>query len=69
MADGNIKVGVESVIHDVLRDSIQKINDDYGIRVTGLRVEWLNLSSVERADFSVKHLHLETTSGSRWGAR
>jgi len=67
--DGNIKVAVERVIHDALRDTIQQINDAYGIRLTGLRVEWFDLSSVGRPEFSVALLHLETTSGSRWGAK
>ena len=64
MADGNIKIAVESVIHDGLRAAVQRICNEHGIRVTSLRVDWLNQTFCE-PQFSVVRIKVETESGDR----
>ena len=64
--DGNIKVAVERVIHDALRDQIQRIKDEHGIRVISLHVQWSELGPlVEKPCSSVRLLRVETMSGDR----
>jgi len=64
MADAsNITVAVERVIHTALRDSIQRIYDLHGIRVSSLSVSWYDCSTIEKEAFDLKGIDVVTHSG------
>ena len=64
MADAsNITVAIERVIHTVLRDSIQRIYDLHGIRVSSLSVRWYDRSTIEKEAFDLKGIEAVTHSG------
>ena len=60
-ADG-ISVAVERAIHDALRDLIQRIADQHGIRVTSLSAEWVDVCSTSEQKFLIQTLRAETVS-------
>lgn len=40
MANAEISVAVERVIHDVLREVVQNISDQHGVRVNDVSFDW-----------------------------
>lgn len=56
----SIKVSVEKVIYDSLKEIIQKINDEYGVAVTNVSVDF-----VERIDGKRVFSGIEVTTYSR----
>lgn len=60
-----ITVALERAIHDALRESIQRIADQHGIRVTSLSAEWVDVSSVMDHKFLLTSLRAETVSVDR----
>lgn len=58
-------IAVERAIHDVLRDAVQRISDQHGIQVQDLRVDWLNISSMDKTKFTVREIVATTSSTER----
>lgn len=58
----SVSVAVERAIHDVLRDAVQRISDQHGIQVQDLRVDWLNISSMDKTRFAVREITATTSS-------
>ena len=65
MADASeITVSVERAFHDRLKDAIQEISKQHGIRVHDLRVDWLVTRPIgARPEFTVTGLTVTTESG------
>ena len=40
MADGNIKVSVESAVHDALAEVARTLMNDYGLRIKSVNFLW-----------------------------
>ena len=57
-----ITFAVERAIHDALRESIQRIADQHGIRVTSLSAEWVDVCSTSEQKFLIQTLRAETVS-------
>jgi hypothetical protein len=45
MANADITVTVERVIHDALRDFIQSTFDAHGILISNVQIDWITASS------------------------
>ena len=55
-----MKVSVEKVIHDSIRETLQMLIDDHGIIVNTISVKWLDLSQVDKEKYSICGLEIET---------
>jgi len=62
MAKAEITVGIESVIHSVLTDVVQRIADQHGIRVDGVEVDWLDVSTPADNRFMVRKIYIRSNS-------
>lgn len=64
-ADTTIKVHVESIIHDTIRDALQRISDTTGIRVNNIHVRrWLDISTLASPQFTPCDILIDSeTSG------
>ena len=62
MAKANLKmkVSVEKVIHDSIRETLQMLVDDHGIMVNNVYVGWLDLSQADKPRHVVNRLTIET---------
>ena len=67
MADGSnlkMKLSVEKVIHDSIRETLENLYDDYGIKVNSVNVTWLDLSQVDKTIYGFSKLTVETETSS-----
>lgn len=60
MAESEVKVAVEKVIHDVLAETLQNIFNEYGICVKTIDAEWLEIHSDEQSKAILSGLVLRT---------
>lgn len=40
ISDIELKVSVESALHDAIKDAVQKLSDEYGIQIEGINISW-----------------------------
>ena len=65
MATGkDIKVNVESVIHNEIRESMQYISERYGVNVNSIDITWTDVSEQGRKSFIIDTISLNTVSSS-----
>lgn len=57
-----MSVAVERAIHDVLRETVQRISDQHGIQVKYVHVDWLDLSGLDGSKFMVRGIEATTAS-------
>ena len=62
--DIDVKVNVESVIHNDIRESMQYISERYGINVNSIDITWIDVSEQGRNSFVIDTISLNTTSTS-----
>lgn len=48
MSDTNMTVAIEKAVHDAIAKCLQGIADDFGLQVTSVSAEWLDVSWVDR---------------------
>ena len=62
--DLSVTVSVEASLHKALRDVLQDLATEYGVRVTDVRVEWQvnRMVSVEQPQARVKGLQIVSES-------
>jgi len=64
MADGTITVAVEQAIHGALKESIQRIEREFGIRVLEISVDWRETTRIgEPQEFKINGIKVTTQSG------
>lgn len=49
MANANLTLSVESVVHDVMRKVAQNILDQHGICVHDIRFRWIDVTTSEKS--------------------
>ena len=59
-----VKVNVENVIHNQIRESMQYISERYGINVNSIDISWKDVSEQGRKSFVIDTISLNTTSTS-----
>ena len=62
--DIEVKVNVESVIHNEIRESMQYISERHGINVNSIDISWSDVSEQGRKSFVIDMISLNTTSTS-----
>ena len=62
--DLEVKVNVESIIHNEIRESMQYISERYGINVNNIDIAWIDVSEQGRKSFVIDTISLNTTSTS-----
>lgn len=62
MALGEITVAIESVIHDTIAKVVQAIQDEHGIMVNAIRIDWLDVSSAGLCAFRVSSISIDSTT-------
>lgn len=60
MANENIKVSIEKVIHDGLRDYAQKVFDEYGIVLKTFNFTWHDVSGIDNIKMIVSQVEAIT---------
>lgn len=63
MASADISVVVERCVHDTLRDVVQRISDQHGIRVDAFTVRWMNASTAGEEKYLVVGVEAHTATG------
>jgi len=63
MADmPSITVGIESVIHDVLRKVLESVEQEHGIVIESLDASWMDISSLAKPAHKVTLLRIVTST-------
>lgn len=60
--DLEVVVSVEASVHKGLGAGIQAISDEYGLQVTCVLVEWMDVSTIEKGAHKIAKLTIETFS-------
>lgn len=61
MADGNIKVSVESVVHDVLAELAQTLVNEHGVRLKSINFNWSGIEIMgETAQWNLLSVFIES---------
>lgn len=56
----DIKVTIEQAIHKTVADLLQKIADEYGIRIEQISARWIDASTVGEDRAIVREVELQT---------
>lgn len=62
MAELNLKVSVETVVHDMLAKMAQTISTEYGINIESVHFRWLHNSTMTGLVSSVSSVQLTSVS-------
>lgn len=62
MAELKMKVSVEKAIHSSLQDILQKIWDEFGVRVDDLSADWIDVSSPVEPEMRLTGINMRTTT-------
>lgn len=62
LEDATVKVSVESVVHQVLAEAVQRIEAEHGLRVHTLAVEWADVSGINGHAALVLNVRVDATS-------
>lgn len=65
MANGELMVSVDQVIHDKLIDLAQNIYDKYGIQIHSVNMDWVDASSVSISRSIAVSVRIESTKKAR----
>lgn len=61
MADAkDVSVSVERAVHDAFRDVAQRIWEQHGVRVDGVRFFWIEVSTVSSKQIRIGEVEAET---------
>ena len=70
MADGNLRVSIEQAVHGALREAVQNIMDEFGIRVDCASFTWIDASTPIARRSIVEAVRLDTvTEGASIGRK
>lgn len=63
--DARMVISAETTVHDALRDFAQRIHDDYGMRIRGVTIEWLEFAVRGEQKAVVAGVEMDTMSRGR----
>lgn len=58
-------MSIEKTIHKTITDEIQKISDQYGIKIGSINIFWVDVSSMSEEKHLITSLQMSTSSGNR----
>lgn len=61
MANGNIEISLEAVAHDAIKETVQGIYDQTGIRVDEIKLSWIDESIPGSPHVKLAGIELRTT--------
>lgn len=61
MAKIDCKIAVEAAVHKSLMDSVQEIQDRYGVRINDFSADWVDVSGVNGSSHKVVNVSLSTS--------
>jgi type II secretory pathway component PulM len=61
MAEANINIGIESTVHAALLKFVQRVYDEYGVRITNADFEWMELASIPASSFAAVSVQITST--------
>ena len=62
MADGNIKVSIEAVVHKGIKDLLQSVYNEHKIKVNIIRVDWYDINPIlEPFEAIISETRIETS--------
>lgn len=58
-----VKVCVEKCIHDGIKQALTEIRDKYGVVVTDIRVDWIDVSAPNGYSAIIREIEITTKTG------
>ena len=57
----NLKVSIEATAHNAIKETCQKLMDQFGIQIKRADIEWIDVSTTSEPAAIVRMVDLETT--------
>ena len=60
--DITVGISVEECLHKALKETLNKVCEDYGIKVESISAEWIDLSTSDENRAEIKSMTIESRS-------
>lgn len=60
MAEANIPISIEKVLHDAIADIAQKMFNEHGLQMQNVRIDWTETSTMDKIKMRVTAVEIQS---------